>query len=56
MAGLQSYVSNNFTYIFRDANYSNFEFNYFLTGTDSGGEANDFINISRIRVPKLKAG
>lgn len=30
--------------------------NYFLTGTDCGGEGPDFIQLSRVRLPKLKTG
>ena len=44
----------------RDAEFSNFEFAYFLTGTHDDDEEkevkNDTINLIRVRMPKLITG
>ncbi len=40
----------------RDPDYAAFEFDYFLTGSDCGGEGQDYISIHRVRVPRLHAG
>lgn len=42
---------------FSDEQYSNFEWNYFLTGTALAEETDPaFINLQRVRVPKLRQG
>lgn len=42
---------------FRDPDYSNFEFAYFLTGThndeETTSEHKDYINLLRLRIPKI---
>lgn len=53
MAELHAHVSRLLTC--RDPQYQQFDQNYFLTGTDNGGESADFIQLSRVRLPKTKA-
>ncbi len=55
MAELYPHVSH-LSFTLSDEEFQQFEQNYFLTGTDNGGESADFIQFSRVRLPKIKVG
>ncbi len=56
MAQVHSLVSSILIIKCRDPVYSNFDMNYFLTGTDSGGEEQDTIRLNRLRLPRITSG